>query len=457
MPSLPSIPTGARPSAVATAGGIAPPGARAIASHSRVLQQLPELDLSDPRTDKRLTMVVIMRKLSSRGFVHYTTTEPMFNEWLKEKYSGTQLAQGAEQLKDQMTESTAEVKSIKGAFQTLKEKGIHGGESYAVEDFKRIEVSPENIELSCQDFFEAIRSALVGSITDIDLGDITEAASQVVDSIPYLGTITAAVKVVITGGQIASLINEVLKVDKMQMTSVSELERETLNAIKYFESRKGIKLGNKMTFAAAGVITSVVGGGAIVASAKALTTFIMNVTFRIVDYIVANKVNGHLKSGNLDLSKLREAHVLGLHLPHLPSVTLLELSGLLPIGWQKDRLVDLPFLREAVEAAIKEQAEPAQPWLTRGSMQWVQGNYKSNLPKPPKPSSELKSNPVAQKWSKEYERIEFLYAATDKYLLTQGWRLYRLRKLVHDPQETGFVAEIKAQTLDTLKSVIAIK
>ena len=52
----------------------------------------------------------------------------MFNEWLKEKYSGTQLAQGAEQLKDQMTESTAEVKSIKGAFQTLKEKGIHGGE-----------------------------------------------------------------------------------------------------------------------------------------------------------------------------------------------------------------------------------------------------------------------------------------------------------------------------------------
>lgn len=444
-----------RSSAAATNGGHVTPvpaSQRVATNHSAALQELPPLDLQDTKTDHRLTLVVVMYKIRRRG-INYTVTQKMFEEWLNDQYGKTQLASGAKQVLEESAKTSSEIMAVKKAFETIQEKGAHGGESYAANDYVSIQLSAQAIDTSLGEFFEAIKDALSDSITDIELGDIAAAATNVVDSIPYLGVITASVKMGVKGIQIGLLIKEALKVDKMQVTSLSVLETETLTAVTYFQKRAGLKLGKDFSFAGAGVITSLVGGGAIVASAHALVTFLMNVTIRIVDLLHATRANDWLNKKNLDLDKFRSASVLGLHIPHLPELSLLELTGLLPVGWKKSG-EDLPLLKEAVAAAIKEQGEAAQHWLTKGAIKWDKGNYQSTLSNPPKPSGDQARDWQAKQWSKEYERILFLYSVTDKYLLTQGLRLYKGRTLVHDPQETGIVAEIKARTIDSLKNML---
>lgn len=306
------------------------------------------------------------------------------------------------------------------------------------------------------ELFNEIGTIAFGAVGHIET--ISNIASNVVDSIPYLGTITAGFKALFTGISIGLLVKEVSEINQIRYSSFSALEYETTLAITQYQKREGGLLATELTMNVGKALTSVIGGSIFVGIASSIVDILAKVIEEIYYHIKTYNFNqalqvtstGGIPQAQINIELLEYLPLFGLHLPHLPAVDTLTLLGCLPYRWrvvisEGELITKLREIRDPELALTEDEIT----WLTT-PMAWpkVQGDlnrYDGILQK-------IKNFITGQEisspyqWKEDIRRAIMLLEKTDKYLNTTDWRLYKAsRELMHDPSPTGMIDKLKAK------------
>ncbi len=227
---------------------------------------------------------------------------------------------------------------------------------------------------------------VTGAIAEvIDLKDLVsglvEAAKMVVDSIPLLGTIVAAVKLTVKGVSLLLLAKEAYDVCMAKKSSFSLLEINVNGAITSYQQEKAIQIGKDMANITATGVSAAFGGGSVVSIATKLVDLVAKVAAAIYRAYQIWKINAKIRNRTpLTLQDLRDAPILGLHLPYLNGVDALALLGVAPVGWQAS--ADKDGILRALNAAVTQGVlrDTDKGWLT-SPLQWndLQTRYRSSL------------------------------------------------------------------------------
>lgn len=461
--SFPAVAPG-RGFAVATAGGTIAPGKKALSYMAR-----PET----PKKEEPFTFSydkLFENKRPSLALQHYLgyatkgskkEKEDAFIRWLNTQLKGYQFSHGVVALvKDTATgtrETMNKVEDLNGALSKIFAGDAIDGKEAELRDLAK--QSPEDIGKALAELFKEIGDVTLGSITD-SLEEVKTAASSVVDSIPYLGTLTAAVKLIIQGVQLGVLVHEAYRISKIKGDSISIIEIETLGAIQYFEKKDiGLKTKDMVGTAATGV-ASYFGAGAISSAAITLISLLTAIVLRIIEYLEIKETNQALKSGTLTMESLRTKPLLGLHLPHIYGVDSLVLLGILPAGWRSGR--DRDAINTKLQDILYKQAHGMQAstmgWL-RSCMDWDNPSSEYHAPDitglggaavaAATAGVPKKDNP----WRREYQRILYVLEKTDKYLYSQSYALQKNGLTLHKANPTSLPDKAKEAALKKLKSI----
>ena len=365
--------------------------------------------------------------------------------WLNKQIVGACFIVPSATVAAESTKQSTEVMALNKALETLNEKGINGEKKPDAVTF-----SSDQLKESTDNLFEAINGVVNDSLSDISLEDVSSAASSVVDSIPFLGTIVATIKFAAKGVNLGVLAHEAYIIHQIKSSSFCLLEEQSLCGIQYFEIREGIKIGKDMAVTAGTAVSAAFGGGAIVATVGSMVTLVMNVTCKIIDYLEVQAANKFMKEGNLDMKKLGSSQILRLHLPHLKDVDTLTLLGIVSPGWKTSG--NFAALKNDIQKVLQNMnGNKQENWLF-SSLNWDLPSAEYAPPDEivmPSITGGLsrKQNP----WHEEYGRLKKVLETTDKYILKQSYRLYEGRSLLHDPHDASFTGRLTTKAKTTLK------
>lgn len=436
-----------------------------------------------------------------------TISEPLFNAWLTRSLQGRRFARSAEEANEEAKEIRGEVKGLSEELTKLIKEGDGGDEA---EIAKLKDQGPAESKKALAEFFDALAKAMkekppgkesktgresaavfdpyeassaaedapsatgvaagaaslpsllpsiplssdlvAGAMAEvIDLKDLVsglvEAAKAVVDSIPMLGTIVAGVKLLAKGVSLAMLAREAYSVCKAKKSSFSLLEVNVYGAITSYQQEKGIQIGKDMVNLAATGAAAAFGGGSVVSIATKLVDLVAKVAAAIYRAYQANSINEKIRARRpLALQDLRDAPILGLHLPYLDGVDALALLGVAPVGWQASSSAGA--IQSGLDASVMQGVlRPTDKgWLT-ARLQWndMQTRYRSSLigagVRLGGVAVAAAAAPTAEQnpWTREFERVIHMLKWTDTYLYAQKWKLYQDGKVVHEPAPTGLL------------------
>ncbi|MCC6410332.1 MAG: hypothetical protein IT270_01660 [Saprospiraceae bacterium] len=373
--------------------------------------------------------------------------EAGFITWLNANLNGYQFSKDIQDQAAEGKEMGDQVKDLDGALNKLFKDGAVDAKEAEIR--KLADQKPEDIGNALAELFKEIGDVSLGSLVD-SLKDVKDAASKVVDSIPFLGVITAGVKLLVQGIQMGLLVQEAYKIHKYKSDSFSIIELETMGAIQYFEKKDAALRSKDMVATAATGAASAFGAGAIASAANALISLLTTIVIRIIEYLEFLEANTAMATRTLTIDKLRTKPSLGLYLPHISGVDTLTLLGVLPVGWRESEKNQK--IKDGLNAIMTAKAGRVNAfnmgWLTH-SLQWDNANSEYRAPDSSglggmavavaSAATPLKENP----WKMEYERILYVLEKTDKYLYTQSWKLVKGQQVLHEPRPTGIVDKFK--------------
>jgi hypothetical protein len=291
------------------------------------------------------------------------------------------------------------------------------------------------VKSNVDELVNAITEVTRGTL-DSSIGDVKDAVSSVVSSIPMLGTIVAGAKLILKVVDLAGLVYEAYKISEAKGNTISQVEFEVLEAVQSFQKKRGVVGVKDLIARAAGTVSAALGVGVASEAATRSADLLINIILKTLHFLEMRKTNEVLQKSSLTIEKLRSLPTLGLHLPHLTGIDTLALLGILPPGWQTgSQKVD-------IQERLKEISSGPSEHVTSEELVWLKTSLNWTRESPIE-----KSNP----WYEEYYRIVYMLEKTDKYLNTQGWRLCEKDSLtpIYLPASTGFIEK----TNERLKAI----
>lgn len=296
---------------------------------------------------------------------------------------------------------------------------------------------------------------------------VADVAEGIVSSIPLLGTLFSAIKLIQYPLDMRSLVNDLTQIQEYEATSFSAIETSAYKAIQYHMDWESHKLLAQTAGGVASVAASLAGVGLIASIGKSIAGLIARVVLQIYWALEVRALNYALQKRTLTPTLLDQTTLLRLHLPHLQGVDTLTLLGLTPPGWRNKS-----ELREKIPAALNKIATLDQDSLEHltlpppgavrvllGSLQWEDAAVfrpsTASKPKAQYPSLPMPQDAAGSVWEREFKRARFVLEKSDKYLYPLSWRLYKGDQLVHDPLETGWVAGVKRKAFKGLKQALS--
>ena len=287
------------------------------------------------------------------------------------------------------------------------------------------------------------------------VSEISDIAEAVVTSIPFLGSIISAVKLVIQGFKLGKLIYEMAQIKKIQETSFSVLESLTTSAILVHQEEKAILSGEDLAGSGLSSLASLAGLGVFASIGKYLVMTVTKVVLQILRLLEVRQLNSALQTGTVTPELLADTTLLSLHLPHLRGADTLTILGVLPPGWRRDG--DMASkIQDALNtiAAIPEDdtiANRSDVAVLIGALHWEQPTmYRpatASKPKSAYPLQPAPAMPATNGWHAEYKRVLKVLEESDKYLHPQIWRLYQNATVLHEPGDPGMMATTKRQAI----------
>lgn len=378
-----------------------------------------------------------------------TINPSLFSRWLTQSLEGRRFARPAAEAKQENKETNAQVNELLKEVTKLSKEGDDSGPG---EIAKLPEQGTAESTAALGEFFDALVEVL-GDPTDLELiSAVKDTAEAVADSIPFLGTIVAGVKLLAKAVTLAMLAKEAYDVSRAKESSFSLLEHAVYGGIHSYQAEKGIQIGKEMATTAATGAAAAFGAGGVVSVATKLADLVVKIAAAIYRAAQIKKLNDQIKQGRpLGLQNLKDTPILGLHLPWLAGMDGLTLLGLAPVGWQLSS--DKEGIRRALDAEVTEGRLRATElgWLT-SPLQWndPQTRYRSPLfgftpdGKPVRlggAAAAAASPPTEAQnpWTSEFKRAVEMLKWTDTYLYAQKWRLYQGETIVHEPAPTGLL------------------
>ena len=394
-----------------------------------------------------------------------TINPSLFSRWLTQSLEGHRFARPAAEAKQENKETNEQVNELLKEVTKLAKEGDDSGPG---EIAKLPEQGTAESTAALGEFFDALVEVL-GDPTDLELiSAVKDTAEAVADSIPFLGTIVAGVKLLAKGVTLAMLAKEAYDVSRAKESSFSLLEHAVYGGIHSYQAEKGIQIGKEMVTTAATGAAAAFGAGGVVSIATKLVDVVVKIATAIYRAAQIKKLNDQIKQGRpLGLQNLKDTPILGLHLPWLAGMDGLTVLGLAPVGWQ------LSGDKEGIMKALNAEAAAGRlrstdlGWLT-SSLQWndPQTRYRSPLlgftpdGKPVRlggAAAAAASPPTEAQnpWTSEFKRAIEMLKWTDTYLYAQKWRLYaKDGKILHEPAPTGLLDRAQEAVKEKVKAAV---
>lgn len=280
---------------------------------------------------------------------------------------------------------------------------------------------------------------LVGSMVE----DVAGAVAEVLEFIPGVGIITSALKAIkCTVMMVVSAIKR-RSYTKVVDSSISVIEREAMWSADWFEERQQASEGRGLASAVlTGTAHSLGYLGAAAGPVAKAATSVINLTARIIqlvrDVLAVRSANKSLLEGSMTVAKLRDTPVLGLCLPHLPGAHALSTLGIVAPGWK------------ATDHA--EQAERLRKVLSDPRNRTIRTALDAIGPQLGGAAAAAGTQPLANPWQWELERLKFVYDETHRHAHDFPWLVMRGDKQVYAPLAISMTQRAKQLGKDTAKA-----
>jgi len=235
-----------------------------------------------------------------------------------------------------------------------------------------------------------------------DEATVWGALGDLITNVPLLGSVVGALKVVGFSFFVALDTYRMVSARNRRETSCSAIEALALDAVVTCYSRELIDDVTSLVQASLSTASAATGGIAgVVGMSVSAVKLVVKTTLLVTRLIGSLKANQKIAAGQIDEALLADFPLLALALPHLPEVGVLEVLGVLPLGYDA-RHPGLARLRQKLM-----QPEGLQMLTALNEMD-IYGTAPSALP---------------ALWRADFDRVLKLMEDTDHLLFDQPFSL----------------------------------